>query len=160
MNYKMREIMSKDNSAVAELIRTNLKKHKLDIPGTVYFDSMLDNLYEFYSGDDKRGYYVMTDENDRVIGGVGFDEFVHISGCAELQKLYLNDDYKGRGLGYKLVEFIEDKMRERGYTSSYLETHHNLEVAIHLYQRCGYERIERPKAVNHGAMTGFYFKNL
>ncbi len=160
MSYKIREMEPGDNSAMAELIRVNLKKHNLDIPGTVYFDSILDNLYEFYSGDKKRGYYVMTDENGRVIGGIGLDEFVHIPDCAELQKLYLDDSAKGKGLSYKLVEFIEDKMREKGYKSAYLETHHNLQVAIHLYERCGYKKIGRPKEIIHSAMTGFYFKKL
>ena len=115
MNYNIRKMKPCDNSAVAELIRTNLKSHDLDIPGTVYFDKITDNLYEYYSKRDNRDYYVMVDENDRVIGGVGFDEFPHIKDCAELQKLYINDQYKGQGLGYRLVEFIEDKMREIGY---------------------------------------------
>lgn len=160
MNYKIREMTREDNLAVAELIRTNLKKYNLDIPGTVYFDKILYNLYEFYSEDVRRGYYVMVDESNRVIGGIGLDEFTPIPKCAELQKLYLDDRVKGNGLGYKLIEFIEDKMREKGYSSSYLETHHNLEAAIHIYEKSGYKKIERPKEINHGAMTGFYFKNL
>lgn len=160
MEYKIRTIGPDDNIPMAELIRYNLKNNGLDIPGTVYFDKITDSLYEFYSGNDRRDYYVLVDENDSVIGGVGFDEFPFIPDCAELQKLYLNDSVKGKGLGYKLVGFIEDKMCEKGYKKSYLETHHNLQVAIHIYERCGYKAIDRPKEVNHGAMTGFYLKNL
>ena len=52
---------------------------------------------------------------------------------AELQKLYLNDSAKGFGLGYELIEFIEGKMRRAGYKQSYLETHDNLQAAIHIY---------------------------
>ncbi|MBR2916823.1 MAG: N-acetyltransferase, partial [Clostridia bacterium] len=62
MNYKIREMIPEDNSAMAELIRYNLKNHGLDIPGTVYFDEGLDNLYDFYSESNKRGYYVLVDE--------------------------------------------------------------------------------------------------
>ena len=32
------------DAAVADLIRTNLKAHHLDIPGTVYFDDGLDHI--------------------------------------------------------------------------------------------------------------------
>ena len=45
----------------------------------------------------------------------------------------LNDSAKGFGLGYELIEFIEGKMRRAGYKQSYLETHDNLQAAIHIY---------------------------
>ncbi len=160
MNYKIREMTARDNGAVAELIRFNLKKHGLDIPGTVYFDPGIDRLYDFYFSNDKRGYYVLADENDNVVGGIGFDEFTPFENCAELQKLYLADSVKGNGLGYRLISFIEEKMAEKGYTSSYLETHSNLEAAIHIYKKSGYMLIERPKEVVHGAMNNFFFKTL
>ena len=158
--YKIREILPKDNETMAEIVRYNLKNNGLDIPGTVYFDSDTDNLYEAYSGDEKKGYYVLADENDNAIGGIGFAEFAPIENCAELQKLYLADSAKGKGYGYKLIEFIEDKMREKGYSISYLETHHNLQAAMHLYKKCGYENIERPESVMHGAMDNFLCKKL
>ncbi len=160
MGYKIREMTPEDNLAVKTLIRDNLKKHGLDIPGTVYFDPGIDNLYEVYSGSEKQGYYVLADEENRVIGGIGFAEFAPFENCAELQKLYLADAVKGFGLGYRLIRFIEEKMMEAGYKASYLETHLNLKAAIHIYEKSGYEKIERPKDVAHGAMTHFYYKKL
>lgn len=160
MDYKIREMIFEDNSAVAALVRENLKKHGLDIPGTVYFDSALDDLWSFYSGNKKRGYYVLVDDGGKVVGGIGFDEFISFKDCAELQKLYLKDSVKGMGLGYKLINFVESKMRESGYKASYLETHHNLKAAIHIYEKSGYSAIKRPEGVVHGAMTNFYYKSL
>lgn len=160
MGYKIREMVPEDNSAMAELVRDNLKKHCLDIPGTAYFDSALDNLYEFYSSSKKRGYYVLTDENNCVVGGIGFAEFDPFPDCAELQKLYLADSVKGLGWGYRLLSFIENKVMETGYKSVYLETHSNLKVALHMYEKSGYLRIARPPAVIHGAMDNFYHKKL
>ncbi|MBQ3573951.1 MAG: GNAT family N-acetyltransferase [Clostridia bacterium] len=159
-DYKIRKILPKDNSALAEIIRYNLKNHGLDIPGTVYFDAELDRLSEVYSGSEKRGYFVLADSDDNVIGGIGFAEFLPIENCAELQKLYLADSVKGIGLGYKLISFVEEKMAEAGFKSSYLETHENLKAALHIYEKSGYSQIERPKDVMHGAMTHFYFKEL
>lgn len=160
MEYQIREMVPEDNSAVAKLIRDNLKNHGLDIPGTVYFDPGLDNLYDVYKGSRKRGYFVLTDTKDLVIGGIGFDEFLPFEDCAELQKLYLADSVKGSGLGYRLISFVEDKMKEAGYKVSYLETHKNLQAAMHIYEKSGYKLIERPKEVGHGAMTHFYLKRL
>ena len=149
------------DSAVAELVRSNLKAHQLDIPGTVYFDDNLYHLSEFYNAmPGKRIYYVLTDESDNVLGGVGLAEFAGIEDCAELQKLYLNDSVKGRGLSYDLMNKVESVARDLGYKRMYLETHENLKAAIHLYEKCGYKEIKRPKAVVHSTMNRFFLKEL
>ena len=158
--FTIREILPKDNAALAEIIRYNLKNHGLDIPGTVYFDPEVDNLYAAYSGKENRGYFVLVDADDRVVGGIGFDEFAHIEGCAELQKLYLADSVTGAGLGYTLIEFIENTLRAKGFCRSYLETHHNLKAAMHIYEKSGYSEIARPNDVVHGAMDHFFCKKL
>ena len=157
--YKYREMTEADNEAVAALVRDNLKQYGLDIPGTVYFDDGLDHLSEFY-GNNERRYFVVEDETGRVIGGIGFAGFEPMEDTAELQKLYLNDSAKGFGLGYELIEFIEGKMRRAGYKQSYLETHDNLQAAIHIYEKCGYKEIDRPKEVVHSTMNRFYIKTL
>ena len=64
---------------------------------------------------------VLMDEE--VVGGIGMAEFPGFSDCCELQKLYLSDSVKGRGLGYEMIQFIEEKAREAGYKQMYLETH-------------------------------------
>ncbi len=156
---KYREMTEADNEAVAALIRNNLKKVGLDIPGTVYFDEGLDHLSDYYGKKDRR-YFVMEDESGRVIGGIGFAGFEGMDGTAELQKLYLDDSVKGSGLGYKLVDLIEEKMREAGFKISYLETHDVLQAAIHIYQKSGYVEIDRPAEVVHSTMNRFFRKML
>ena len=79
-----------DNEVVAALIRDNLKKFGLDIPGTVYFDAGLDRLSDFY-GNKERRYFVVENETGKVIGGIGFARFEPLEDTAELQKLYLAD---------------------------------------------------------------------
>ncbi len=159
-NYKIRKILPEDNQPLKEIIRYNLKNHGLDIPGTAYFDESLDKLSEFYSDSATRGYFVLTDGDNNVAGGVGFAEFSDIDGCAELQKLYLADSAKGFGLGYVLINYVEEKMAEAGFELAYLETHENLKSAIYIYEKSGYSRIDRPKNVVHGSMTHFYLKRL
>ena len=156
---KFREMTAADNEAVAALIRDNLEQVGLDIPGTVYFDDGLDHLSDFYGKKDRR-YFVVEDEDGKVIGGIGFAGFEPMKDTAELQKLYLADSAKGSGRGYKMIAFIEDKMREAGYKQSYLETHDNLQAAIHIYEKSGYKEIERPKEVGHSTMNRFYLKDI
>lgn len=156
--YNIRRMITKDNADIAAIVRHNLKEHNLDIPGTAYYDTCLDDLSSFYEGREGCGYYVLTDENDRVVGGIGFDT-INFQ-VAELQKMYLEDSVKGKGFGYVLISFIEERMREAGIKTSYLETHSNLQTAIHVYEKCGYLRIERPAEVGHSTMDHFYIKEL
>lgn len=159
LNY--RKIEAADNAPLAALIRSNLEKFHLNIPGTVYFDPGLDRLSEFYAADpQKRAYFTALDENGQVIGGVGAAEFPGLPDCAELHKLYLADSAKGRGYGGELVRLAEDWARAAGYRRLYLETHTNLGAALRLYEKMGYRQIEKPAAVVHGTMDHFYLKEL
>jgi len=146
------------DAAVANLIRTNLEAHQLDIPGTAYFDEGLDHLSDFYDHPD-RAYFVLLDSN-RVVGGIGYAKFPGFPRCCELQKLYLDDAVKGQGLGYDLISFIEAQAWEKKYRQMYLETHTNLQAAIHIYEKCGYKEIPRPDFVVHSTMNRFYLKEL
>jgi putative acetyltransferase len=157
---KYREICKADDTALAAIIRKNLKAHKLDIPGTVYFDSNLDHLSEFYLGDKTERFYYIALEDEEVVGGVGLAKLDFFDDCAELQKLYLDDSVKGSGIGYTLISMIEDKARELGYKQMYLETHDNLAAAIHIYEKSGYKEIEKPAAVVHSTMNRFFIKQL
>lgn len=156
MEYKL--LTPKYDSALAGLIRSSLRAHKLDIPGTVYFDEGLDHLSGFYDHPG-RAYYVLMD-GSVLAGGIGLAEFAGFDKCCELQKLYLSDDAKGRGLGYEMIRYLEDKARELGYEQIYLETHTNLAAAIHIYEKSGYVMIERPECVVHSTMNRFYLKSL
>ena len=157
---KYREIRKEDDAAIAAIIRSNLKANKLDIPGTVYFDSNLDHLSEFYLGDKKERFYFIALEDEKVVGGIGLAKFEFYDDCAELQKLYLSDGAKGRSIGYTLISMIEDKARELGYKQMYLETHTNLAAAIHIYEKSGYKEIEKPAGVVHATMDRFFIKQL
>lgn len=143
---------------MAAIVRAALKAHGLDIPGTAYFDEALDHLSVYYDRPG-RAYYVLLADG-AVTGGVGLAQFEGLPGCCELQKLYLSPAARGRGLGYRMIRFIEDRARALGYRQIYLETHTNLQAAIHEYERSGYRQIPRPAAVVHTTMDRFYIKEL
>ena len=158
---KYREIEPSDDARVAEIARYNLKKFHLDLPGTVYFDPELDHLSRYYrAAPDRRAYFVAVDGAGRVLGGVGLEEFSGFSHCAELQKLYLAEEVKGRGLGSCLMQQVQSCARGLGYGQMYLETHSNLQAAIRLYEKLGFQRIRRPEGVMHSTMDHFYLRAL
>ena len=160
MALEFQALAPEHDAALAALIRENLKAHDLALPGTVYFDAGLDHLSDFYSAlPDRRAYFVLMD-GDRLVGGIGLAEIGLFENCAELQKLYLHDSVKGRGLGYALIQRVEDAARAMGYSRIYLETHTNLAAAIHIYEKSDYVRIDKPEAVVHGTMNRFYLKAI
>lgn len=157
----IRPIAPGDDAPLARIIRTNLEKFHLDIPGTAYFDPELDHLSRYYgAAPNLRAYFVAVDEAGRVLGGVGLAEFSGFSHCAELQKLYLAEEVKGRGLGTRLMRQVQSCARGLGYGQMYLETHSNLQAAIRLYEKLGFQRIQRPAGAMHGTMDHFYLKAL
>ncbi len=157
----IRLITEKDDQAIADIIRKSLEKFHLDIPGTVYFDPQLDHLSSYYtSNSEKRAYFVVVDDIGKVLGGIGIDEFPGFERCAEIQKLYLTEEVQGKGLGKALMETAEEYAVQAGYERLYLETHTNLEAAIHLYEKSGFHKIQKPGEVQHSTMNLFFAKEL
>lgn len=157
----IREINREDDKRLAQIIRRAFETHDLVIPGTAYFDPELDHLSKYYEQDtDNRSYFVMTEDDGTLVGGVGFSRIDGFEDCVEMQKLYLDDSVKGRGYGRQLVEYLEKAALDMGFKQMYLETHSNLAVAIAMYKKMGFELIEKPDFVVHGAMDHFFLKQL
>ena len=157
----IRTITEDDDAKIVKIIRVNLEAYHLDIPVTAYFDPELEHLSRYYDENpEKREYLIATDESGEVIGGVGIAEFNDFENCAEIQKLYLSDKAKGKGMGKQLMQAAEETARQKGYSKLYLETHSVLKVAIGLYEKIGFYEIEKPKAVLHTTMDRFYMKDI
>lgn len=158
---KYRKIEPSDDQRIAEIIRANLEKAHLNIPGTAYFDPELGHLSSYYNSDpSRRVYFVALGEKDDVIGGVGIAEFDGMEDCAELQKLYLDDSAKGKGRGKELMQLAISWAVSSGYKRIYLETHTNLSAAMSLYEKMGFRQIEKPCSTAHNTMNRFYLKEL
>lgn len=160
-NATIRPISASDNPFIGKIIKSNLKKFHLDIPGTAYFDPELDCLSEYYNASPgKSAYFIAVDGHGVIIGGVGVAEFTTFNNCAEIQKLYLSDVAQGKGIGKRLMQTAENFARKAGYRLLYLETHTNLEKAIRLYEKIGFYKIDKPRSALHSAMDRFYVKEL
>ena len=58
---------------------------------------------------------------------------------AQLRWFLLEPEYRGMGLGRRLLQSALDFARERGYESAYLDTTDDLQDALRLYRRAGFE---------------------
>jgi putative acetyltransferase len=98
-------------------------------------DADLDDIEQSYFA---RGgaFSVLETQDGTIIGAYGLyrmDEHT-----CELRKMYLHADYRGKGLGKRLLEDALAQARDRGFTKVVLETASVLKEAIALYQSYGF----------------------
>lgn len=141
MSIKIRPIDPKDNRQLAELIRKIFREFKIDRPGTVYADPTTDDLYHLF---DRRGAeYWIAEEDGIMIGGCGIYPTEGLSqGCAELVKLYVCSEARGRGAGKQLMEKCFESAKQMGYRQLYLETLPELDKAVGMYEKAGFRRLK------------------
>jgi putative acetyltransferase len=133
----IRKIERGDNREIAEVIRTVFREFGIDRPGTVYFDPTTDDLFTLFMKPGS-GYWI-AEEEKRIIGGCGFYPTPGLpEGCAELVKLYLLPEYRGKGVGKLLMEKTFEAAREEGYRQLYLESMPELGKAISIYEKTGF----------------------
>lgn len=138
-----RQIEKRDNREIAELIRTVFREFKIDKPGTVYFDRTTDDLYTLFRK--PLSIYWIAEEGGGIIGGCGIYPTSGLpDGCAELVKLYLASDQRGKGTGRKLIEKSIDSAKELGYSQIYLESLPELGKAISIYEKAGFRFLPGP----------------
>lgn len=144
IDLNIRKIQQQDNPVIANIIRTSLEEYGEDKPGTVYTDPTTDALFELFMSTPKSAYFTAT-LNGEIIGGCGIYPTLNLpEGYAELVKIYLKKEFRGRGIGKRLMNRSLDYAKEIGYTHLYLESFPSLKEAIHLYEKIGFERIKQP----------------
>lgn len=64
-------------------------------------------------------------------------------GTAEIKRMWVDGAWRGAGLGARMLRHLEDLARAQGCTRVVLDTNGALLEAIAMYERSGYDRIER-----------------
>ena len=142
-NIVLRTIEEKDNSSIAELIRTVFREFRIDRPGTVYFDPTTDDLFGLFRA--PRSEYWIAEAGGTIIGGCGVYPTPGLpDGCAELVKLYLSASWRGKGIGWRLMQMTFRSAQMFGYSQLYLESLPELGKALSLYERAGFKSIAGP----------------
>nr|WP_237579089.1 GNAT family N-acetyltransferase [Enterococcus sp. CU12B] len=158
IRLNIREITAQDDLQMAQIIRHILENHQLDIPGTAYFDPQLDHLSEFYRDLPDSAYWVLVNENEQVVGGVGIAPLQ--DNIAELQKLYLSDAATGHGYGQQLLSHAIN-FAQQHYQQLYLETSSILKAANGLYHKNGFKLLDKPLGeTGHTLMDTWFLKQL
>lgn len=63
--------------------------------------------------------------------------------CFELAKMAVSEKHRGKGVAFALAQAIFEKAKGMGGKKIYLETNDILKPALKLYEKLGFERIEK-----------------
>lgn len=135
-----REVLQKDNEALARMIRQVFEEHKAPQWGTVYSDPTTDDLYSLFR---KERSILWVGEVDGIPAGccgVYPTEGLENS-CAELVKYYLSEKVRGQGIGKKLMEKCIQSARDLGYQQLYLESMPHFSKAVRIYEKLGFKEL-------------------
>jgi len=140
---QIRNLILKDNPAMAKIIRNSLEEFNAAKPGTVYFDETTDRLSEVFSA--PRSAYFVIDINDEIAGGAGIfpTEGLPADTC-ELVKMYVAKKFRGNGYGQTLLKKCIQQAKKEGFTKIYIESMPELRNALGMYEKNGFEYISGP----------------
>ncbi len=163
MTVEVRAIRAADNAAMAAIIYSVLADEFDESRAEV--DAMLPecaDLAGHYSG--SAGAYFVATDGDALLGGAGIAPLA-VAGDArrycELQKMYLAGAARGRGVGQRLLDRCLEFARAAGYSHCYLDTREEMQAAIALYRRNGFERLPAPLAdTGHFICDAFFLRPL
>jgi ribosomal protein S18 acetylase RimI-like enzyme len=86
------------------------------------------------------GTFLIAKENDEVIGCVGIKKLEN--SICEMKRLFVNDRYRGGGIGKKLVEMITGEAKLKHYEKMRLDTLNTMEEALNIYRKSSFYEIE------------------
>jgi GNAT superfamily N-acetyltransferase len=119
-----------------------------------------DRLYEYNAAQtgisDGRllAIFLRNPQNEIIAGLYGWTW----GGCCEVDKLWVHADWRGKGLGTRLMTAAEEEARQRGATQMVLSTHSF--QAPNFYFRLGFERIGCFEDYPAGHQNIFFRKRL
>ena len=122
--------------------------HKEYTYGLQFESYVAKGLCEFYEKyNPERNRIWACDHHDRMIG---FLLLMDRGEAAQLRYFLIEPEYRGIGLGSKLMSLYMDLLRECGYKQSYLWTTHELSRAAFLYKRHGFTLTEEKESTTFG----------
>lgn len=116
---QMRKTTNEDLNAVLRLLKSS------DLP--------LEGVVEHF------GYFLVAEYRHQVVGAVGLE---HYGDAGLLRSLVVAPEYRGQGLGTRLVEDSLAQAKAAGVTQVYLLTN----TAADFFPRFGFQRISREDA--------------
>ena len=132
---KIRKYQNKDYKQVKKLVTTIIWELYNQKPNNIQdLENISKNYIAFY----------VAEENNKIIGIVSLQKYKNK--IAKLRRLYINKNYREKGLGKKLLKLIEKIARKNIFQRIILNTNYDNEKSITLYEKNGFSKYKRIKS--------------
>jgi len=142
MSLKIVEVTPEVDGLVCEIIKNVGEEYGAVGEGYGPSDAEVENMSQHYS--DINSLYLVAKLNGKVVGGCGVAPFNESSNVCELKKLFLLKESRGYGVGKSLTIQCLEYAKQQGYQQCYLDTLSNMDSAIRLYEKLGFEHLSEP----------------
>ena len=106
-----------------------------------FTDGWTENM--MYASFDSGNYHVFgVKEGNKIIGIISF---TFCTDYADILEVLVDSNYRNRGLGLSLVEFMQDFIKKQGVSKIFLEVRASNVPAINLYKKAGFSEISQRK---------------
>lgn len=160
MNFSIRPITAADDAAVAAIIRSVMPEFGADGPGFAIHDPEVAAMSAAY--DRPGAAYFVIERDGSVQGGGGVAALDGgPDGTCELRKMYFLPSLRGLGAGTALMAKCLETAKSLGYRQCYLETLCGMDAAQKLYERSGFQRLDKAMgATGHFGCDRYYLRAL
>jgi DNA-binding MarR family transcriptional regulator/GNAT superfamily N-acetyltransferase len=87
------------------------------------------------------GTFLVIRNDGAIVGCAGLHRIDDVTG--EIKRMWIDPEFRGLGLGRRLLVTVEERAEVLGCTTVVLDTNETLDEAIAMYERAGYSRVER-----------------
>lgn len=141
-SFLIRKIRPEDNPIMERIIKAIFPEFNMPMVGTAYEDKETSQMFESYQNN-KEAYFVI-EEQGTVVGGGGIKPLKDFeNSVCELQKMYLSPKARGKGYGKVLFNICLKEAKKLGFKKCYLESASQLKTAIQLYEKSGFQHLEK-----------------
>jgi GNAT superfamily N-acetyltransferase len=127
------KVVDENNSDFPELVK------KLDAELAV-IDGDDHDFYHSFNGIENLKNRIVAYSQNRAIAIGAFAEKPQLNGV-EIKRMYCLPEFRGRGMGTRVLLALEQLAREKGFSKTLLETGKRQEDAVALYTKNGYQII-------------------
>lgn len=156
----IRPIQSSDNEILAKIIRQCFRDFGAPTAGTVFEDPTTDDLYALFR--EEKSVLWVAEWGGKVVGCCGIYPSDNLpEDYVELVKLYLSADARGKGIGKALMQKSIESAGKLGYSTIYIESLPEFDIAVSLYEKSGFIRLKTPMgATGHPGCNVWMVKKL
>lgn len=142
------EVLGEYHASVAQGFREFLSRlpAEYEFSPEAYVGGELEKDLPYLGTTDSKRPIVVALDDDRVVGSVYL--YALSSHEGEIKRLYVRDEYRGLGLGRRLMETLIEIAERGGYSTLRLDTAPFMNSAQNLYRELGFESYDGGESIS------------